>query len=433
MGPISKKLARRFSKWSRRFRQSVRTLRIPKNVHDVKTLVGDGYDPLHAVYISAQNVMSVFAECVSVLPEMEPYYDVIAAAEDEYMPSGPPMSPLTGSYFTTWAFFDFRFGDGLETVGTCLLDVNDRLGLNAGLIEAVRLFQESRMGLYEHGGTEGGRVRLRELITGRDVDALCTSGYRGEPGELWYVRLCPPLADLVEYHVIVTTPYILTQASKSDWTTYLNRAMLSLKDVDEDHRLHDLMKYGLSVHYWNEFVLHAYHHHQHDAIFLAGIPDVKGSLPHADTPTEALSGEAEERWKRLATLGAKAEVPTPEDEAKMSAVILKVAEPLVGKYANTPEEAKAVIMLVIYGWNKSLFPRDKQAVVEKEILARIASEGGNAEMVGAAVDIMATAEKRRRKLFPDLRKIVVDYKVTISGDDFNLNVSSASIPEAWKS
>jgi hypothetical protein len=281
MGPISKKLARRFTKWSDQFWQEARTVHIPKDVRDVETLVKDGHDPLHAVYISVQNITSVFAECVSVLPELEPYYDVIAAAEDEYMPDAPPMSPLTRSYFTTWAFFDFRFGDGMETIGMCLLDVSDRLGLNPGLVEGIRLFQKSRMGIYEHVGTQGGRVRLRELVTGRGFDTLCTSGYGGKPGELWYVRLCPPLADLVEYHVTITTPYILTEASKSDWTAYLNRAMLQLKGVDEDQRLHDLLKYGLDVHHWNEFVFQAYHHHQYDAIFLAGLPDVRGSLPHA--------------------------------------------------------------------------------------------------------------------------------------------------------
>ena len=281
MGPTGKKLARRFAKWSGRFRQGARTVPIPNDVRNVESLVKDGHDPLHAVYISIQNITSVFAECVSVLPELEPYYDVIVAADDEYMPSGPPMSPLTGSYFTTWAFFDFRFGDELETLGTCLLDLSDRLGLDPGLVEATHQFQESRMGIYEHGGTRGGRIRLRELVTGRDFDTLCTSGYDGKPGELWYVRLCPPILDLVEYHVTFTTPYILTQASKSDWTAYLNRAMLQLGDVDEDHRLHDLLKYGLSVHHWNEFVFQAYHHHQYDAIFLAGLPDVKGSLPHA--------------------------------------------------------------------------------------------------------------------------------------------------------
>ena len=57
--------------------------------------------------------------------------------------------------------------------------------------------------------------------------------------------------------------------------------MLQLNGGDEDQRLHELLKHGLSVHHWNEFVFQAYHHHQYDAIFLAGIPDVKGSLPHA--------------------------------------------------------------------------------------------------------------------------------------------------------
>ena len=435
MGQISKKLARRFTKWSRRFRKEAKTVPIPENVRDVETLVKDGHDPLHAVYISVQNITSVFAECVSVLPELEPYYDVIASAEEEYMPSGPPMSPLTMSYFTTWAFFDFRFGGGLETIGTCLLDVSDRLGLNPGLVEAIRLFQDSRMGVYEHGGTQGGRVRLRELVTGRDFDALCTSGYGGKPGELWYVRLCPPLVDLVEYLVAITTPYVLTQSSKSDWTAYLNRAMLQLKGVDEEHRLHDLLKFGLSVHDWNEFVFQAYHHHQHDAIFLAGLPDVKGSLPHAGSPTEASSmpSREEERWERLAEMGAKGVIPTPEGEAKMSAAILEVAKPLTKQYAETQEQLTTVIALVIAGWNRSLVPLDKQPIVEKEIIDRLVPEDGSGESIGVAMDIMDTAAERREKLFPDLRKIVVDYEVEISGDNFNLNVSSATVPEVWES
>ena len=70
------------------------------------------------------------------------------------------------------------------------------------------------MGIYEHSGTRAGRVRLRELVTGRDFDTVCTSGYGGKPGELWYVRLCPPIFDLVEYHATFTTPYILTLAQQ---------------------------------------------------------------------------------------------------------------------------------------------------------------------------------------------------------------------------
>ena len=67
---------------------------------------GEPLDPLHTVYLAVQHAASIFAERVSVLDEFEPYYKIVVKAEDEYMPSGPPMSPLTRSYFTTWAFFD---------------------------------------------------------------------------------------------------------------------------------------------------------------------------------------------------------------------------------------------------------------------------------------------------------------------------------------
>jgi hypothetical protein len=46
---------------------------------------------------------------------------------------------------------------------------------------------------------------------------------------------------------------------------------------------------------------------------------------------------------------------------------------------------------------------------------------------------MNTAAERRAKLFPDLRKIIVDYEMEFSGDYFNLNVSSAQAPDAWES
>ncbi len=77
MGQISKKLTRRFTKWSGRFRQSTKNIPAAKDVRDVETLVKKGHDPLHAVYVSVQNITSMFAECVSVLPEMSPFYDVM--------------------------------------------------------------------------------------------------------------------------------------------------------------------------------------------------------------------------------------------------------------------------------------------------------------------------------------------------------------------
>ncbi len=287
MGHVSQTLANRFRQ-NRRFGQPFRqqakhdAVRIPEDVRNIHHLVDhEGYDPLHAAYISAQNLTSFFAESVSTLDEFDAYYDLVSSAEDTYMPSGPPFSPLTVSYFTTWAMFDVRFGPDQETIGTCLLDVANLMGMDAFTVETVRHFHESRMGIYEHCGRVASRVRLRELVTDDVFECHAAAGYLGKEGELWYVRRCPPLGELFNYHLVFTTPYVLTETSTSDWTAYLNKSMLETGRSDRHATLHEVLKYGRDPQFWSEFIFLGYHHHRPDAIFLAGLPDVQGSLPHA--------------------------------------------------------------------------------------------------------------------------------------------------------
>ena len=70
-----------------------------------------------------------------------------------------------------------------------------------------------------------------------------------------------------------------------DWTAYLKKSLLGSADTRQ--ALHEFLKFGKAAHSrkpdesWNEFIFEAYHHHQAEAIFLTGLPDVKGSLPHA--------------------------------------------------------------------------------------------------------------------------------------------------------
>src|SRR6516164_4659727 len=102
MGVIGKKLASRFRKARRQLgdlrRQAAADFApVPKDVKGVEALVRSGHDPLHAAYVAAQNFTSSFAEAVSQFPEFEPYCDVVGPAEEEYMPSRPPLSPLTMS------------------------------------------------------------------------------------------------------------------------------------------------------------------------------------------------------------------------------------------------------------------------------------------------------------------------------------------------
>jgi hypothetical protein len=285
MGDISKKLHRKLASKGaglpvmapkRRPGQS-----LPGNVKDVGTLIKEGFDPIHAIYVYIQQISSLFAEGASQFPELKEYAKIAAKAEDEYMPSGPPISPLTTSFFTTWAFYDLQFGRDGDTIANCQIDANDMIGLNPDQLNALKCMANSRMGIYEHIGMEGSHVRLRELITDTEYACHSTSSYKGRTGELWYVRLLPPLEpDLATYHIAFTTPYIL-MANKADWVSFLRRAILPFKADNDRAALHQLMKFGTGPNYWNEFVFKAYHHHLPNAIFLAGIPDLKGTLPHA--------------------------------------------------------------------------------------------------------------------------------------------------------
>lgn len=287
MGQISAKLLKRLG----RSRKLITELRresgpIPaaldalKHGGTARSRRDEALDPLHGVYVAIQNFSSVFAERVSALPEFDPYYQIVLDAQENYMPGGPPMSPLTGSYFTTWAFYDLRFGPDDETIGTCLLDVGERLGLGTDETEALRLMSETRMGVYEHAGLQGGRCVLKELITDDGFECYSPAGYLGKPGELWFVRLCPPI-DPAGYHVAFTTPYILMGFGKADWTAYLSKSLIGLTAPEKRRRLHEILKYGREPNFWSEFIFKAYLNHRHDAIFLTGLPDVPGSMPHA--------------------------------------------------------------------------------------------------------------------------------------------------------
>jgi hypothetical protein len=80
-----------------------------------------GLHPTHAAYVYAHNFVSALAEKCTAWAEMKAFVKIIARAEDIYMPSGPPMSPLTTSYFTCRSFFDACAGPAEETIVKAVL------------------------------------------------------------------------------------------------------------------------------------------------------------------------------------------------------------------------------------------------------------------------------------------------------------------------
>jgi hypothetical protein len=286
MGNVSERLASRIQQLRRMPRaQSAPAGQQPLGIQDVESLVAQGYHPLHAPYVVIQNLVSVFAEHFSAAPECKEYARIVSTAQEEYLPSHPPLSPLTTSYFTTWAFFDLPFGVDHETMGGCMFALREALEMSPFNTEVLLNSCNSRMGIYEHLGHDNSGPVLQELVTGQRFGVHVASGYAGSQGELWYARLCPPLRGLVSPHLVFTTPYILTGASRSDWTAYLRKSIAGMHAQDQSEALGQFLKYGREPNAWNEFIFQAYHHHQPNAVFLAGLPDVARSRPHA--PREA--------------------------------------------------------------------------------------------------------------------------------------------------
>ncbi len=253
-------------------------------------------DPLHAVYAYAQNKISVLVEQIAELPALLKLTNAYADAEDTYMPSGPPTSPLTQSYFSCWGFFDLFVGIKKETFGTIIIDVCKSLNVDQGLIKVLEFMQNSRMGFYIHEGICEGFIYMKELITQKQIKVIVPSGYMGNQGEIWLARILPePFAKLnYGYSVVFTTPYIILEmrnggfvyANENSWNRFFERNLWKTKIEDKNLAYEFFMKFGLNRHYWNEYIFEGYVNHQNDMISLSGFPDNPLSRPHSKENSE---------------------------------------------------------------------------------------------------------------------------------------------------
>ena len=235
--------------------------------------------PAHAMYMYAHNHLTALAEQLLALPELRPFRQ-IQLAEEEYMPSWPPMSPISTSYFQCWSTYDFPVRTCRETLGQVTIAVATECGVQTELVALMQTLQDSRMGVYQLRAQEGAQVRLQELSGGAAFAAECPSGYAGRSGELWFARVLPPPVPEAG-HVVLTSPYVLRSPGEPAWRAYLERAAGTVPGVSREEALAQHFKWGPAPRYWPEFIFEGYSNHEPGAIFLHGVPDVPASRPHS--------------------------------------------------------------------------------------------------------------------------------------------------------
>jgi hypothetical protein len=242
--------------------------------------VGARY-PGFAAYIYVTNWAVGIVEAAQDLRELWRHVDRIAKAEEDYMPGGPPMSPITHSMFCAWWLWDLTVGVKRESLGGILLAIFRSQGMDPLFLGVLERLVESRLGLHVHEGVAGGRIALRELGTGELRECVCPAGYDGERGEVWLARVLPPPVSTLRESIVVTTPYVIVSPGPAGWQAYLDRTLSKLGASDPATAYARLMKRGLDERFWFEYVFEAYANYEAGAVFLKGLPDVAESRPHS--------------------------------------------------------------------------------------------------------------------------------------------------------
>jgi hypothetical protein len=117
----------------------------------------------------------------------------------------------------------------------------------------------------------------------------------------------------------------------------------------------------------------------------------------------------------------------PPDGIKMSAVILKLADPLLKKYGDNDNRIETIISLTVIEWNKLILPEDEQKKIHNITIDHLVPTGADAEDFGSLLYISELIAERKKKYFPHLKKIILNYDLSVSNGNITLNVSSVPI------
>ena len=123
----------------------------------------------------------------------------------------------------------------------------------------------------------------------------------------------------------------------------------------------------------------------------------------------------------------------PPNTEKMSQIIIDYARPLL-EVAKNGEEQKKAITIAVTIWNLSLFPEESQSEyiseIEKIMRATSGKGGDLSEKDNAVFNYMM---ERKKVLFPEIARLVVDYEFVETPKSFHLNIVSNILKDGIRS
>jgi hypothetical protein len=243
--------------------------------------------------------------------------------EEEFMPGGPPMSPVYDSYASQHILGEVPHGVAGETPYTVLARLTVGHARYERLHGIARALAESHFDLYRVTEAEGLSAQL-ERLRGNGALAVRLTGPFLRNGDRMLARVIPFGAGLF----IGDSPYLL-RATEVEWLDYLSRSsdpdpnpppatddgararpspkltpkqrarlrqqQAAARQKAPDAAVVRLLKHGRSERYWLDYITDGYAGERRGIVYLAGVPDRPETLPHhADylpSPAEALADD----------------------------------------------------------------------------------------------------------------------------------------------
>jgi len=153
----------------------------------------------------------------------------------------------------------------------------------------------------------------------------------------------------------------------------------------------------------------------------------KKPINQTDTKYKRLQQKVKDGFRQQGIPTEGIEFAESSDGMKMSEVILKLADPMLKEYGDNDKQIETIISLTIIEWNRLMFPKDVGEKFQDEMIDTLSPEAGEADTVGSILYISKLIAKRRKKYFPDLKRLILDYELIVSKGDIALNVSSAPV------
>ncbi|HKY40310.1 MAG TPA: hypothetical protein VJN18_30460 [Polyangiaceae bacterium] len=239
-----------------------------------------------------------------------PAFDSLARfhdeVEEEYMPGGPPQSPVYDSFSMQFVLGSVRQGIGNETPYSVLARLLQRDPSRSRLQCMAQSLADARFELYRVRSTGDHRADIEPVRGGTALSVRLTGPFL-RTGDFGLMRVLP----FDNEHFIADSPYLL-KASAQDWLDHLARIVvqqqalgatsasqkaskLSSKEQarrrqkekakaarnEPEEIIKRYLQFGLSDRYWFDYVMDAYAGERRGIVVLAGVPDRPELLPHS--------------------------------------------------------------------------------------------------------------------------------------------------------